>query len=58
MSEQYDWSDVDAIIEDLKRDGYQVSEFKSNTSEPRPEKAFLLEVERTDTEGKADGGVN
>jgi hypothetical protein len=42
------WSDVEAIIEDLKRDGYQVDEFKSNTSEPRPEKAFLLRVSRDD----------
>jgi len=44
--EQMDWEDVEAIIEDLKRDGYCVSEFKSNTSEARPEKAFLLRVER------------
>jgi len=46
MSKHYDWTDVDAIIEDLKRDGYTVAEFESNTSEPEREKAFLLVVER------------
>jgi hypothetical protein len=46
MSEHYDWNDVEAIIEDLKRDGYTVAEFESNTSEPKREKAFLLVVER------------
>ena len=42
----YDWTDVEAIIEDLKRDGYTVKEFESNTSEPEQEKAFLFVVER------------
>jgi len=46
MSNDYDWNDVDAIIEDLKRDGYTVDRFESNTSEPRKEKAFLLVVKR------------
>jgi len=48
MSDNYDWNDVEAIIEDLKRDGYTVDEFKSNTSEPKKEKAFLLVVERNE----------
>jgi len=46
MNSTYDWDDVDAIIEDLKRDGYTVQEFESNTSEPVCEKAFLLVVEK------------
>lgn len=46
MSNGYNWDDVDAIIEDLKRDGYTVDQFESNTAEPRQEKAFLLVVER------------
>lgn len=41
-----EWGDVEAVMKDLKRDGYQVAEFKSNTSEPNREKAFLLVVER------------
>lgn len=47
-----DWDYVEKIIRDLKIDGYEVSEFKSNTSNARPKKAFLLRVERevdTDT---------
>jgi len=44
------WNDVESIIEDLKRDGYQVAVFKSNTAEPRPKKAFLLRVERNENE--------
>jgi len=46
MSDAYDWNDVDAIFEDLKRDGYTVQQFESDTSEPDREKAFLLVVER------------
>lgn len=42
-----DWEHVESVICDLKNDGYEVSEFKSNTSEPRVEKAFLLVVERS-----------
>jgi len=38
--QEMDWSDVDQIIQDLKIDGYQVAEFKSNTSEPEREKHF------------------
>lgn len=49
-SGEMEWSDVERIIQDLKRDGYQVEKFKSNTSEPRPEKAFLLRVERDSDE--------
>jgi len=46
-----DWDYVEGVIRDLKIDGYEVSEFKSNTSNARPKKAFLLRVEReVDTE--------
>jgi len=47
MSEkERDWDYVEGIIRDLKIDGYEVAEFKSNTSNPRPKKSFLLRVER------------
>lgn len=36
-----DWENVERVIRDLKNDGYEVSEFESNTSEPDVEKAFL-----------------
>lgn len=40
------WDYVEGVIRDLKIDGYEVSEFKSNTSNARPKKAFLLRVQR------------
>lgn len=46
MSDEYDWNDVEAIIEDLKRDGYTVDEFESTTAEAVPRKAFRLRVKR------------
>jgi hypothetical protein len=49
-----DWDYVERIIRDLKIDGYKVSEFKSNTSNARPKKAFLLRVERPTDSGTGD----
>lgn len=58
MSEQqsgeWSWRDVERVIEDLKRDGYQPEELKSNTSEARPKKSFLLRVERAGITGGSD----
>ena len=52
-----DWDYVEGVIRDLKIDGYEVSEFKSNTSNARPKKAFLLRVERpVDTATEQEGG--
>lgn len=45
------WRDVERVIEDLKRDGYKPTELSSNTSEPRPKKAFLLRVNRSTDKG-------
>lgn len=45
-----DWDYVDSVIRDLKIDGYEVAEFKSNTSEARPKKTFLLRVEREEND--------
>jgi hypothetical protein len=46
-----DWDYVEGVIRDLKIDGYEVTEFESNTSNARPEKAFLLRVERSEDSG-------
>jgi len=46
MTDDKDWEYVEKIIYNLKIDGYQVEEFKSNTSNARPKKAFLLRVSR------------
>lgn len=47
---EWEWRDVERVIEDLKRDGYQPSGLKSSTAEARPKKSLLLRVERADTE--------
>lgn len=54
QSDEWTWKDVERVIEDLKRDGYQPEELKSNTSEARPKKSFLLRVERGGTTEDSD----
>ncbi|WP_226043347.1 hypothetical protein [Natrinema sp. DC36] len=44
--EDYDWRDVDSVLEDLKRDGYTVAEFETSHSDAVESKGVYLKVER------------
>lgn len=57
MSVDWSWGELDRLVEDLKRDGYQVDDVKTNTSEPVEEKQILVEVSRNGSNPEGDDGA-
>lgn len=45
-STDYDWSDIDRLLDDLKADGYEPTLVATVTSAAVPEKKIQINVER------------
>jgi len=43
---EWSWEDVERVLDDLKKDGYEVANFETSTSYAAPEKTVFLDVSR------------
>jgi hypothetical protein len=51
--DEWTWERVEALLSDLKSDGYEVSDLETTTSHAAPTKTVFLDVERADTTTEA-----